>query len=184
MPDVVILGYSQTDLLACLLAEPGEKEGTKMAAVAVRDLVWAGREIQWELKGDAVTWPGGECRYAAKLDTTPKGKKEARALFRQDPIAYPANGTKDVFGLGRMRRLEDGTVVGEKQFVLNALDEAHLLDRLSSELWTWHASVHGEGPGSENGRALHRQRQAAAQSEKTLTKKLATPRDRTSRRRF
>lgn len=135
MDEIAVDGY-RIGLVSLGYCEPllpdGKGSKEKVNGLALRDHGLAGGEIQMFLdpRNRAKNDPG--YYYAAKCVVDP-AKQEA---------------CHDTIGIIHLRRLAcDGTRVGEDlQLELEALDEAHLLDRLIGETLIWHARDCGPGP--------------------------------------
>lgn len=96
--------------------------------------------------GEGTVSPDGQVSdtwaYQIKLDTSPEAIAEARGILAPDV----AGGA---LGIARMRRFREDApdpLPGEQRVALEGLDEAHLGDRLTGAILTWHAELHGHGP--------------------------------------
>lgn len=107
--------------------------------------LWKGGEVQAELQGDTQA-AQPQVRYAVKLDLTPAALTECRQLLAESE-------RESALGMAMVRRLNGQAAPEDIRVPLEGLDEAHLLDCLTSAVLTWHAQTFGPGPESKQGAA-------------------------------
>ena len=126
------------------LAYAGEIRGftgsdSDINSLVLRDHGLAGGEIQIRLNAENHVDNDEGCWYAF--------------VCERDPAMESAKGRDGEVGsdIGRirMRRMNDRYErLGEREAVLEELDNGHLIDRLRSEALHWHAETFGPGPFS------------------------------------
>lgn len=141
--DLTVGGYVYNSLAWAIVPPAQTPRGPR--GFRVDHHLWAGGAAEATLPAQV---PGGtRWSYAVKLDTSAQAVEEARLALRDQP-AFQEEAAVPL-GVARIKRFEgdaDEPLEGERRVPLEGLDEAHLTDRLTTAILTWHAELHGEGP--------------------------------------
>lgn len=142
--DLKVCGYTYDDVIWCCVQPVQVEKGP--LGYNIRYHLFEGGEAQTEWRaGGHLAQVFPDVVYASKLDLSAEAIAESQAIFDAEDQAKPdPDGPSEGIGMAMLRRLRPGADPEDRRIPLDGLDEAHVIDKLTGAVLTWHAESFGE----------------------------------------